>query len=429
MTLFLNMLDRIRNAFQILSRDADVERAIKEVQRALIAADVDVALVAQLAKKLREAKVPKGVPKSRYMTKLLYDELVDILGGNARPFPVIPQRIMLLGLYGSGKTTTAAKLGHWLQKRGLKVLLVAADTHRPGAYEQLKQLAEKANLGFFGMKGEKDAVKVVERALREKADVYIVDTAGRTTLDEELIDEIKRIRDVLIPDKTILVIPADMGQAAGREAKRFKEEVGVDGVIVTKMDGSGKGGGALSACAVAGVPVYFIGTGEHVRDFEQFDANKFISRILGVPDIEKLVEMAQETEIRPEDLLEGEFDINKFHKQIEATMNMGPIDKVLQMLGISAIPKEMKRMTEEKFKKYDAIYKSMTKYERSHPEVLQNQSRIRRIAMGSGTTEEDVREFLKDFKRTQKLMKKLKRAGTRRRMEKMLASGQLPIMK
>ncbi len=423
------MLDRIRNAFQILSRDADVERAIKEVQRALIAADVDVTLVAQLAKKLREVKVPKGVPKSRYLTKILYDELVGILGGKARPFPVIPQRIMLLGLYGSGKTTTAAKLGHWLQKRGLKVLLVAADTHRPGAYDQLKQLAEKANLAFFGIPGEKDPTKVVEAALKRDADVYIIDTAGRTTLDSELVDEVKRIRDVLIPDKTLLVIPADMGQAAGREAKRFKEEVGVDGVIVTKMDGSGKGGGALSACAVAGVPVYFIGTGEHVRDFEQFDANKFISRILGVPDIEKLVEMAKETEISPEDILEGEFDLEKFHKQIEATMNMGPIDKVLQMLGISTVPKEMKKMTEEKFKKYDAIYKSMTKYERRHPEVLHDPSRIMRIARGSGTTEEDVRELLRDFKKAQKLMKKLKKAGTRKRMEKMLASGQIPIMK
>jgi len=374
------MLDRIRNAFQILSRDADVERAIKEVQRALIAADVDVALVAQLAKKLRE------------VTKLLYDELVDILGGKARPFPVIPQRIMLLGLYGSGKTTTAAKLGHWLQKRGLKVLLVAADTHRPGAYDQLKQLAEKANLGFFGIKGEKDPVKVVENVLQQEADVYIVDTAGRTTLDDELIEEVKRIRDVLIPDKTLLVIPADMGQAAGREAKRFKEEVGVDGVIVTKMDGSGKGGGALSACAVAGVPVYFIGTGEHIRDFEQFDANKFISRILGVPDIEKLVELAQETEIKPEDILEGEFDIEKFHKQIEATMNMGPIDKVLQMLGISAVPKEMKKMTEEKFKKYDAIYKSMTKYERRHPEVLQDPSVIAWMERSSNEQNRSLRK-------------------------------------
>ncbi|MDN5358763.1 MAG: signal recognition particle subunit [Candidatus Diapherotrites archaeon] len=423
------MLERIRNAFQILSRDADVERALKEVQRALIASDVDVRLVADLVKEIKGAEIPKGVPKSRYVMKLLYDRLVDILGGHKRPFPVVPQRILLLGLYGSGKTTTAAKLGHWLQKRGLDVILVAADTHRPAAYDQLKQLAERANLKFFGIPGEKDPVRVVEEALKQKADVYIVDTAGRTTLDEDLVDEVKRIRDVLIPEKTLLVIPADMGQSAGREAERFAREVGIDGVIVTKMDGSGKGGGALSACAAAGVPVYFIGTGEHIKDFEEFDAAKFVSRLLGVPDIEKLAELAEETEINVEDILEGEYDINKFYAQIKATREMGPIDKVLEMLGIRSVPKELKKMTEEKFKKYDAIYKSMTKYERAHPEVLQDPSRIKRIARGSGTSEEDVHEFLRDYKRSEKLVKKLRKKGSRKQLERMLASGRLPIPK
>ena len=419
------MLDRLRNAFQILSRDADVEAALKEVQRALLSADVDVQTVLKLTKEIKDAEIPKGVPKSQYVTKLLFDKLVEILGGHRREFPVVPQRIMLIGLYGSGKTTTAAKLGHWLQKRGLKVLLVAADTHRPGAYDQLKQLAEQANLGFFGTKGEKDPIKIVDEALKQKADVYVVDTAGRTTLDGELIEEVKRIRDVLIPDKILLVIPADMGQAAGREAKRFKEEVGVDGVIITKMDGSGKGGGAISACFNAGVPVYFIGTGEHIRDFDVFDAKRFVSNILGVPDIEKLMELAKETEIKPEDILEGPYDINKFYAQLAATRNMGPIDKVLQMLGIASVPKEVKKMTEEKFKKYDAIYKSMTKYERSHPEVLKDPSRIRRIARGSGTTEEDVKAFLRDFKRSEKLIRKFKNKRYLKKMEKMLAQGNL----
>ncbi|HID09030.1 TPA: signal recognition particle protein Srp19, partial [Candidatus Micrarchaeota archaeon] len=186
------MLEKLRNAFQILNRDADVERALKEVQRALIAADVDVATVAELVREIRNAEIPKGVPKSRYVAKLLYERLVEILGGSGRPFPVVPQRILLLGLYGSGKTTTAAKLGYWLQKRGLDVMLVAADTHRPGAYEQLEQLAEKAGLKFFGVKGEKDPVRVVEEALKRKADVYIVDTAGRTSLDDDLVREIGR---------------------------------------------------------------------------------------------------------------------------------------------------------------------------------------------------------------------------------------------
>ena len=420
------MLEKLRNAFQILNRDADVERALKEVQRALIAADVDVATVAELVREIRNDEIPKGVPKSRYVAKLLYERLVEILGGSGRPFPVVPQRILLLGLYGSGKTTTAAKLGYWLQKRGLDVMLVAADTHRPGAYEQLEQLAEKAGLKFFGVKGEKDPVKVVGEALKRKADVYIVDTAGRTSLDDDLVREIREIRYALVPEKTLLVVPADMGQAAGREAERFAKEVGIDGVIVTKMDGSGKGGGALSACAKAGVPVYFVGTGEHIKDFERFDANRFISRLLGVPDIERIVEMARETEVSVEDILEGKYDINKFYAQIAATRKMGPIDKVLSMLGMQSVPKELAKLTEEKFKKYDAIYKSMTKYERAHPEVLNDPSRIRRIARGSGTSEEDVRAFLRDFKRSEKLMKKLRKRSSLRRIEKMLSSGRFP---
>jgi len=420
------MLEKIRNAFQILTRDADVERALKEVQRALIAADVDVRTVVDLVNEIRGAEIPKGVPKSRYVTKLLYEKLTEILGGSGRPFPVVPQRILLLGLYGSGKTTTAAKLGHWLQKRGLDVMLVAADTHRPGAYEQLEQLAEKAGLKFFGIEGEKDPVKIVKGALEKKTDVYVVDTAGRTSLDDDLVNEIKDVRYALMPEKTLLVVPADMGQAAGREAERFAKDVGIDGVVITKMDGSGKGGGALSACARAGVPVYFVGMGEHVRDFEEFDANKFVSRLLGVPDIEKLAEMVEETEVNVEEILEGEYDINKFYAQIAATRKMGPIDKVLSMMGIQSVPKELSKLTEEKFKKFDAIYKSMTRYERAHPEVLHDPSRIRRIAGGSGTEEEDVRTFIRDFKRSEKLMKKLRRKSNLKRIEKMMASGRFP---
>lgn len=420
------MLEKLRNAFQALTRDADVEKALKEVQRALISADVDVTTVAELSREIRNVKIPKGVPKSRYVTKLLYDRLVEILGGSGRPFPVVPQRIMLIGLYGSGKTTTAAKLGHWLQKRGLDVLLVAADTHRPGAYEQLKQLAEKAGLKFFGMKEEPNPVNIVGEALKKKADVYLVDTAGRTSIDEELVEEVRRVREILVPEKTMLVIPADMGQSAGREAERFAKEVGIDGVIVTKMDGSGKGGGALSACAKAKVPVYFIGVGEHIRDFEGFDANKFISRLIGVPDIEKLAEMVEESEINVEDILEGEYNLDKFYAQITATKKMGPIEKVLSTLGIQSVPKDLAKLTEEKFKKFDAIYKSMTKYERANPEVLQDPSRIRRIAMGSGTSEEDVRALIRDFRRSEKMMKKFRKKSHLKRIEKMLASGRFP---
>lgn len=424
------MLERLKNAFKRLTRDADFEGAIKELQRALIAADVDLEIVMELTKKLREeyrsAKIPPGISKKDYITKYMYNELLRILGPK-REFPIVPQRIMLVGLFGSGKTTTAAKLGRWLAKRGLSVLLVAADTHRPAAYDQLKQLAEKAGLKFYG-KREEDPVKIVEEALNEKAEVYIVDTAGRSALDEELTRELKRIKEVLIPEKTLLVVPADMGSVAGKEAEAFQKNVGIDGVIITRMDSSGKGGGALTACVKAGVPVYFIGTGEHIEDFEPFDAQRFLGRILGVPDIEALLERMREADVETlaQDLLEGPFDINAFYKQLKATTQMGPLDKVFSMLGLSP-PREVIEEAQKKFKKYDAIYKSMTKYERAHPEVLKDPSRIRRIAKGSGTSEADVRAFLKDYWRAEKLFKKMKRK--RGYIEKMLARGKFPVIR
>lgn len=424
------MLERLRCAFEKLTRDADFEGAVKELQRALIAADVDLEIVAELTKKLREeyrsANIPPGISKKDYITRLLYDELIRILGPK-REFPAVPQRIMLVGLFGSGKTTTAAKLGRWLSRRGLSVLLVAADTHRPAAYDQLKQLAEEAGLKFYGERNG-DPVEIVKAALKEKADVYIVDTAGRSALDSDLMSELRRIKEALIPEKTLLVVPADTGSVAGREAEAFQRSIGIDGVIITKMDSSGKGGGALTACARAGVPVYFIGTGEHIQDFEPFDARRLMERILGVPDIEALVERMKDagTETAVRDLLEGPFDINAFYRQLRAATQMGPLDRIFSMLGISP-PKEVIEEAQRKFKKYDAIYKSMTKYERAHPEVLRNPSRIRRIARGSGTSEEDVRAFLRDYWRAEKLFRKMKRK--RGYIERMLARGRLPVIR
>jgi len=424
------VLERLRNAFEKLRKDADFEGALREVQRALIAADVDLTIIKELTEKLRKeyksTKLPPGLSKKDYILRKMYEELLHILG-EGREFPLVPQRILLVGLFGSGKTTTAAKLGKWLAKRGLSVLLVEADTHRPAAFEQMEQLAKKAGVRFFNERADDPAV-IVQRALRENADVYIVDTAGRSALDEELMSELKRIKNILIPEKTLLVVSADAGSAVGKEAEAFQKEIGIDGVIITKMDSSGKGGGALTACAKAGVPVYFIGTGEHIEDFEAFDPQRFLGRILGVPDISALLERVKETEAEKlaEDLLEGPFDINAFHKQLEATAKMGPLDKVLSMLGMSP-PKEVIEEAQKKFKKYDAIYKSMTKYERAHPEVLKDPSRIRRIAKGSGTSEEDVRAFLRDYWRAEKLFRKIKRR--RRYIEKLIEKGKFPVIR
>ncbi len=411
------MLERIRNAFERLRLGGDVDDALREIQRALILSDVNVKTVKELTERIKERireekKKYPGVPARDLAYKIIFEEIVNIMGGKGRPFPVVPQKILLVGLFGSGKTTTAAKLAKWFKKRGLKPLLVALDVHRPAAYHQLKQLAEKVGVDFYGEEGARDPVGIAERALEVQADVYIFDSAGRSALDDELMEELRRIKEVVIPDKTLLVIPADIGQVAAREAREFNERVGIDGVVITKMDGSGKAGGALTACHEAGVPVYFIGTGESPDDLEEFDAERFVGRLLGVPDLKALMERFQGKEEDLEELLKGEFDINAFYKQLKAFNEMGPLDKVLQMLGISTVPEDVIEDARKKFKKYDAIYKSMTKQERAHPEIL-NESRIRRIARGSGTTVEDVRAFLRDYRRAKKMFEKLRKSRGR----------------
>ena len=401
-----SVLEGIRRALEGLLRGKEVEEAIKEIQKALILADVDIRTVKELTEKVKsrifeERRRQPGIDPKRLAYKIIVEELVEVLGGRARPFPLIPQKIMLVGLYGSGKTTTAAKLGRWFAKRGFSVLLVGLDVHRPAAGEQLKQLASQGGLRV--VVGEENPLEIAERALQEEADVYIFDTAGRSSVDRELMEELLELKKIIIPDKTLLVVPADAGKVAGREAEAFKE-VGIDGVIVTRLDGSGKAGGALAACHRAGVPVYFVGTGEKIDDIEPFDAERLVSRILGIPDMGKLAE-----KIKPE--MPERFDINAFHRQLLSLSASGPLEEILSLVGIKLGVEEL-RGAKERIKKYDAIYKSMTKQERAHPEII-NESRIRRIARGSGTRPEDVRAFLRDYWRAKKLFDKLRRKRPR----------------
>lgn len=400
------MLEGIRRALEGLLRGKEIDDAIREIQKTLILADVDVKTVKELTDRVKkritdERLKQPGLDTKRLAYKIIIEELVEVLGGKARPFPLIPQRIMLVGLYGSGKTTTAAKLGKWFSKRGFRVLLVGLDVYRPAGREQLSQLAQSAELKVFS-EGD-DPLEIARRSLEIKADIYIFDTAGRSSVDRELMEELKKLKEIIIPDKTLLVIPADMGKIAGREAEAFKE-IGIDGVIVTRLDGSGRAGGALAACHRAGVPVYFVGTGEKIDDIEPFDAEALVSRILGIPDIKRLAE-----KLKPE--MPDIFDINAFHKQLMALSTSSPLDEIFSMMGIK-VGYEHVRMARERLKKYDAIYKSMTKQERAHPEII-NESRIRRIARGSGTKPEDVRAFLRDYWRAKKLFDKLKRKRPR----------------
>ncbi|MFH0715066.1 MAG: signal recognition particle receptor subunit alpha [Candidatus Diapherotrites archaeon] len=424
-------MERLRNATFV---DAGVvKESVKDIQRALIAADVEVSLVLSLSQKIEKEALkepPEGISKKEYVLKVTHDCLAELLGRD-KPVPEKPKTILLLGLFGGGKTTTAGKLAKYYMKRGNSVGLVAGDIFRPAAVEQLKQLSEKVGAHFYSSQGEKRAEKVVENALKEsKDDVLIVDSAGRSALDEELVKEIKAIAKALKPEQVWLVLGADMGQLASKQAKAFHESVGVNGVIVTRMDGSAKGGGALAACAHTQAPVYFIGTGEKMEDLEAFNAVRFLSRVMGYGDLQALLEKVQEvqetTELNPEELLKGEFTLEVFYQQLKAARSMGPLQKVMEMAGLSAqIPKEMMEQGEARLDGFKIIMDSMTKKEKADPELL-DRSRILRIAKGSGKSEEEVRELLKQFKQMKQMFKKFKKLENV--SEKDLKSGKLQKM-
>ena len=403
-----------------------IKEVIKDIQRALIQADVNVKLVLKMTKEIErralEEKTPKGLSKKEHIIKIVYEELVKLLGEEAKKLELNPKKqniILLVGIQGSGKTTTAAKLARYIQKRGLKPALICADTYRPAAYEQLKQLAEKIHVPIYGDETKsKSPIEIVKEGMQKfkKADVLIIDTAGRHKEEKGLLEEMKQIKDIANPDEIILVIDGTIGQQAGIQAKAFKEAVGeIGSIIVTKLDGSAKGGGALSAVAETKAPIKFIGIGEGIDDLEPFDPKKFISRLLGMGDIESLLEKAEDmvdekTEESLDAIMRGKFTLNELYVQLEAISNMGSMKKILSMIpGFGgAMPKEMSHLTEAKIKKYMVIINSMTKEERENPKIIKA-SRIRRIARGSGTTENDVKELLRYYETTKNAIDKLRR--------------------
>ena len=389
----------------------------KELQKALLSADVDVKLVLELTKRVEDAalheEVPPGISHKDFIISKVYEELVRLMGKKYEP-EFKPKRILLLGIYGSGKTTTAAKLAKFYQDRGLSAGLICCDVSRPAAYEQLETLAKQANVAFFGIKGEHDAAKIAKAGLEALKDkkVIICDSSGRNALDEELINELKNVANAFKPDEKFLVINADIGQVASKQAREFDQAVKIDGVIVTKLDGSGKGGGALSAVAAANSRVTFIGTGEKLNALELYDPNKFVGRLLGIPDIEGLVstiqEAIKEANIKPEEVNIEEPNFETFYTQLKAMSKMGPIKNILGMLGLADAPKEVIEQSEAKMKKYKAIISSMTPEERKYEKLMHDASRIKRVAKGSGTTEKDVRELLSDFAKMKKLLNAFK---------------------
>ncbi len=407
-----------------------VDEVVKDIQRAMLQADVNVKHVMELSQRIKQRSLkeapPSGMNPREHVIRIVYQELINILGKTAN-VKLAPQTIMMVGLQGSGKTTTTAKLARYFQRKGLKSAVICADTFRAGAYDQLKTLCDRMGIFFYGEKDVKDAVAITQRGLRaiEKYDVKIIDTAGRHALEKDLIKEMEDIHKIAKPDHKFLVLDAAMGQLASEQARAFNASIGITGVVITKLDGTAKGGGALSAVSETDSAIAFIGVGETTDDLEKFEADRFISRLLGMGDIKSLIEKAEETmkteELDVEAMLSGKFTLKDMYKQMEAVNKMGPLKQVMSMIPLGKIgmkvSDEMFTVTQEKLKKYKYIMDSMTDKELEDPKHI-NSPRITRIARGSGTKYEEVRELLKYHKMMQKTIKGM--SGGKFNIQKMM---------
>jgi len=406
-----------------------VEEVLQNIKKVLLQSDVDIKLADELVNNIRkkclEEKIPAGLTLREYVLKTIYEELVKLLGEN--PVGLLgKKRIMLVGLFGSGKTTTVAKLAKYFLKQGLKPALVTCDFHRPAALDQLAQLGKQINVPVFY---EKDPLTTAKNSLEKfkSYDVVIYDTAGRNALDKELAEELRRLGEIVKPDEVLLAIPADLGKVARVQAEEFHKLIGVTGVIITKMDGTAKAGGSLAATSVTKAKVKFIGTGEKIEDFELYNPERFVSRLLGLGDLQTLLEKAKEADIKKESvekLVEGKFTLQDFYEQIEGMQKMGPLGQLTQMIpgfGMMKLPENMMEAQEEKMKHFKFIMQSMTKKEKENPDCI-DASRIKRIAKGSGRSESEVRELLDQHNKMKKLMKTLGgKAGLQRGALKQLA--------
>jgi len=407
-----------------------IKEVVRDIQRALLLADVNVELALRTTRRVErralEEKPPPGMTPREHVVRIIYEELVKILG-ESRELPLAKQRILMVGLYGQGKTTTIGKLANHFRKKGLSVGVVAGDTHRPAAYDQLMQLADQVRASFYGERDAKDAVAVARNGLRvlDGADVVVVDSSGRHALEADLIAEIRALKAVVQPQETVLVLDATTGQQAGPQARAFHEAIGVTAVILTKLDGSAKGGGALSAVAETKAPIVFVGTGEKIEDLERFDPPRFLSRLLGMGDIESLLERAQEAvdEEKAEELarkmMSGKFTLFEMREQIDMLGKVGTLDKVLSMLpaGAARVKGEEAEATQQRLRRFRVIMDSMTKDEMSDPKLVKS-AHVSRIARGAGVTPRDVKDLLKHYEMSHKAIKGF--AGNRKMRKQLL---------
>ncbi len=401
-----------------------VKELVRDIQRALLQADVNVKLVLEISKRIEDRalkeKVPPGVSRREHVVKVVYEELTRFLGEKSASLKIEPGKrtvLMLVGIQGSGKTTASGKLAKYFQKRGLKTAVVCTDTYRPGAYAQLKQLAERANIPVYGDLKEKKSEKIALRGLKQfkDYDIVIIDTAGRHKEEKGLIAEMKKLEKAIKPDEAILVIDGTIGQQAAVQARALHEATPIGSILVAKLDGSARGGGALSAVAAIGAPIKFISTGEKLGDIEPFVPSRFVGRLLGMGDLQSLVEKVREAEVKvPEKkvraFLSGKFTLTDMYEQFESMKKVGPLRHVLKMIpGMGYnIPEDQMNMAEDALKRWRVIIQSMTPKEREKPKILSS-SRIRRVARGSGTTEKEVKELLTQYNNMRKMMKTFRR--------------------
>jgi signal recognition particle subunit SRP54 len=428
--MFEQLSDKLNTTFERLRgrarvSETDLEEALRDVRVALLEADVNLKVVRQLVATVRERalgeKVLESITGAQQVVKIVHDALVEMLGGEAVPLVRAerpPTVVLLVGLQGSGKTTTAAKLANVLRKQGRRPLLVAADVHRPAAIEQLRTLGKQLGIPVIAVEPNRvaeDAAAAVANAQREGADTVIVDSAGRLHIDDEMMREVEAIVAVAKPHEVLLVVDAMTGQDAVEAATAFKARLPVSGLVLTKVDSDARGGASLSIRAATGVPVKFLGVGEKLDALEVFHPDRLAQRILGMGDILTLVERAQDTvdrktaEEQAKKLMEARFTFEDFYAQLQQLKKMGPLADLLKMIpGMGGLAKQLPEgpEAEAELRRIEAIISSMTKAERAEPTLI-NGSRRKRIAAGSGTKVSDVNQLLKQFAEMQKVMKQM----------------------
>ncbi|MBD3213768.1 MAG: signal recognition particle protein [Candidatus Lokiarchaeota archaeon] len=410
---------RIRRLPRV-DKDA-INALIQDLQRALLGADVKVELVFEMTENIKKEAMNTELRKARrkdFVIKLVHDELINVLGGKPAPIRIKPGKknvILLVGIQGSGKTTTVGKLAKYYKGKGFKVAALTTDTWRPGAYEQLQQLTNQIGVKCFGDPEEKNALKIAvketKRALNQGFDLLIVDTAGRHKQEKELMEEMQKIQKVLKPNEVILVIDGTLGQQAYSQAEEFSKATELGSIIVTKLDGTAKGGGALSACAATNVPIRFIGTGEKIDELQHFDPTDFVGTLLGIPNIEGLIEKVQEAEAMPDPeamkrMMQGKFTLDDLYNQIKNFKKVGQFKQILSMMGGGNIPDALKDDAEKNIEKWEVVLNSMTQFEKDNPKIIKK-SRKRRIAIGSGTDYSVINRMLDQYNQMKKIMKQV----------------------